>query len=156
MTDRSVWMDRRAVSTTISYALNLALAAILISAVLFAGGSVVEDQRRSAIDDELTVIGQRLAATIHQTDRMGHLETPNGTNTTVNMSVNPPQTVAGAAYTVRINTTDEPMIILETQNPDVRVTVPIAVESDLAAVSVRGGPMVIVVRSDGVLEVQAP
>lgn len=155
MSGNSLQSDTRGVSTTISYALNLTLAAILISAILFAGGSVVEDQRRSAIDDELTVIGQRLAASIHQADRMGSLATPNGTNTTVNMSVNPPRLVAGAAYTVTVNTTGDPEIVLETSDPDVRVSVPLAVETDLAAVSVRGGPMVIVIRPDGVLEVQA-
>lgn len=62
-------MTDRAVSTTLAYALGLAITTILISGLLIAGGTYVETQESEAVRTELQVTGQRIAADTAGVDR---------------------------------------------------------------------------------------
>jgi len=153
MTDTTFRGDDRGVSTTISYVLNLTLAAILVSGLLFAAGSVVENERESAIREELDVIGQRIAISIHQANRTV-ATTPDGAATTLRVQVDAPTRVAGSGYTVSVDTSGtEPVLHLTTEDPEVTVTVPLSIEDGISAGSVTGGPLVVVL-DGGDLEVR--
>lgn len=62
-------MTDRAVSTTLAYAIGLAITTILISGLLIAGGTFVEAQESQAVRTELQVTGQRIAADTAGVDR---------------------------------------------------------------------------------------
>lgn len=151
MTDRSFRTDDRGVSTTISYVLNLTLAAILISALLFAAGTVVENQRQSAIREELDVIGNRLAISLQQANRTAAL----ANDTSLRMEVVAPESVAGTSYTITIDPSgSEPEIVLTSADPEVNVEVSLAMPAtNLEAGTVDGGTVVVILQNDGDLEV---
>lgn len=141
--------DDRGISTTVSYALNLTLSAMLISGLLFAAGSVVGDQRHSAVETELEVIGERIATGIQSADRLNATGAP-----TINLSVEVPERVAGSGYTISVETTGTPELVLNASNPDITVRIPLAVDGNLAASNVDGGTVTIVKLPSGSLEVQ--
>lgn len=150
MTDRLPALDDRGVSTTVSYALNLTLSAMLISGLLFGAGSLVQSERRSAMEAELEVIGERLAAAIQSADRLNQT----GADAVV-VTVRAPERVAGNDYTVTVNTSGTtPELVLETNDPDITVRIPLAVNGSLAATSFDGGPATIERLPDGSLEVR--
>lgn len=154
MTDSMFCTDERGVSTTIAFTLNLVLAAILISGLLFAAGGVVESERQSAIREELDVIGQRLAISMEQANRTAALDTAAGATTTLRVGVAVPSAVAGTTYTVTVNATAQ-HIRLTTDDPDVTVTVPLTIaDHALVDSTVTGGDMVVVLDSGGDLEVR--
>lgn len=147
--------DRRGASTTLTYALNLALAAILVSVLLFGAGSVVEDERQSVAREELTVLGERIAATLQQADRMAAV-TPPGRSDTLRLTLSPPPRVAGSDYTVTLDSstgTGDPVLILQTETPEVRVRITVPTTTPVEAATIDGGPLVVVNTSDG-LEVR--
>lgn len=149
MNEPAVLDDDRGVSTTLSYALNLAIAAILVSGLLFAAGSAVEDQRQTAAREELRVIGQRIAASIEQADRMVRV----GTDTDLRLDILAPRGVAGLQYTIELNASTED-VVLTTENPDIEVRIDVTNQTDLEQSEIRGGELVIVYNSDGKLEVR--
>jgi len=62
--------DSRGVSTTLGYTLTLSITAVLIAGLLTAGGTLIEDQQRAVVTDELTVTGQQLASGFEDADRL--------------------------------------------------------------------------------------
>lgn len=150
MTDRHLTLDERGVSTTVSYALNLTLSALLISGLLFGAGNIVDGERRSAMEAELEVIGERMVATIQSADRLNQTS-----GDTVVLTLKAPERVAGEAYTVTVNTSGStPELVLETTDPDITVRIQIAVNGDLAPTSFDGGPIIIERLASGELEVR--
>lgn len=131
--------DRRAVSTTLSYALNLAIAGILVSALLFAAGSTVQDQRQITVREELRVIGQRIAAAVQESDRMVRV----GSDPQLRLTVIAPRSVAGLQYTIEFNSGSEE-IVLTTEDPDIRVEIPVKTVTGLQDSVARGGNIFIV------------
>lgn len=141
--------DDRGVSTTLSYALNLAIAAILVSGLLFAAGSAVEDQRQLAAREELRVIGERIAGSIEQADRMAQV----GAATDLRLDILAPRGVAGLQYTIELDPgTNE--VVLTTDNPDLEVRIEVNTDTPLSDSDIRGGELVIVYNSDEKLEVR--
>jgi hypothetical protein len=140
--------DRRGVSTTLSYALNLAIAGILVSGLLFAAGSTVQDQRQIAVREELQVIGQRIASAVQESDRMVQV----GSDPQLRMTVLAPRSVAGLQYTIEFDA-GAGVIILETENPDITVRVSVVTDTPLQDSEARGGNIFIVYESGSGLRV---
>ena len=129
--------DARAVSTTLSYVLSLAIATLLITGLIIAGGTYVDSQREQVIRDELTVTGQQIASDIERADRLVRAG-DSGVTVRTNQSFS--NTVTGAPYRVTLNDTAD-TVVLNTTSPDVTVRVGLAVETDLADSSVLGGDL---------------
>jgi hypothetical protein len=144
--------DARAVSTTLGYVLSLAIATLLITGLIIAGGSYVETQREQVIRDELTVVGQQLASDIERVDRLVRA----GADGTVSVSVNQTfsNSVTGSSYRIDLDA-DDRTVVLSTPNPEVTVRVGIANVTALGDSSVGGGAVQITYdEGDEHLEVQ--
>ena len=137
MTDRHRHTDRGQ-AITLNYAMGLGLGLILITGLLIAGGAFVNDQRKSAIQTELRVIGQQVSADIATADRLS--QSTEG-NATVRVERNMPETVAGCTYNVEVVSGGDPHLILTTKNPDVSVRVDIVTETDIEETSINGGTL---------------
>jgi len=125
----------RAVSTTLSYTLSLAIASILVSGLLIAGGNFVEDRQEQVIRDELEVIGQQVAADIGRIDR---LVVAADNDPTARLNHTFPARVSGSGYRVSIDpAADE--LTLESTSPEVSVTVSLTTQTDLGDSSADGG-----------------
>jgi len=117
---RRLRADRRAVSVTVGYILMLSVAALLLGVVLTGAGGLMESQSQQVVSDELTVIGDQVAANIHEADRLAQVGSADDGESTVELTVRLPQQVAGTGYLVDV---DNDTITLSTSNPDVEVTV---------------------------------
>lgn len=114
-------MTDRGVSTALGYILGLAVVTALVSGLFFLTADIVTDEQERAIQSELEVIGNRLAADISTVDRLAL----SADNATVRLARELPETVAATSYQI-VLTSDgsRPATIeLETQNPDVTVSV---------------------------------
>lgn len=121
----------RGVSTVVGYIVILGITAILITGLLIAGGGFVQDQRETTIREELKVVGQRISGDVSTAERLGTVG--DGGDAEIRRAL--PTDVAGATYTVRITDsgTDGPRLVLNTTEPAVTVSVPIALTKDTAA-----------------------
>ncbi|EMA16277.1 DUF7266 family protein [Haloarcula marismortui] len=125
----------RAVSTTLSYTLSLAIASILVSGLLIAGGNFVESRQEQVIRDELEVIGQQVASDIARVDR---LVVAADDDPTVNLDHTFPARVSGTGYRVSIDpAADE--LTLESTAPEVSVTVSLTTRTALWDSTAGGG-----------------
>ena len=127
------WEDR-AVSTTIGYALTLGVASLLITGLLIAGGGFLQDQREGTTRTELAVIGEQVSADLSSADRLNY----SGVDS-IRLQRNLPQRVTGSAYTIELNTTPQPHLVLRSAEPEVVVRVDVATRTDLRAGSIGGG-----------------
>lgn len=144
--------DDRAVSVTINYTLNLAMATILISGLLFAVGNTVEDRRETAIRSELEVLGHRLAANLQSADRMARA---GGPDSRVRIETPLPETVATTTYRVSVGSSGSQQFVrLSTTDPQVEVEVAVGTRTTIAADTVPGGTVVVVFDGTG-LEVES-
>lgn len=126
--------DERAVSTTVSYTLTLAITGILVSGLLIAGAGFVDSQRERAAETELQVVGQRLAADIGAADR---LAVATGGDVTLNRTLS--EAVIGSGYRIDVERVGErDTYELTVVNADPAVTSTIRVYS---ASPVLGGPV---------------
>jgi len=125
----------RAVSTTLSYTLSLAIASILVSGLLIAGGNFVESRQEQVIRDELEVIGQQVASDIARVDR---LVVAADDDPTVNLDHTFPARVSGTGYRVSVDpAADE--LTLESTAPEVSVTVSLTTRTALGDSTAGGG-----------------
>jgi hypothetical protein len=139
----------RAVSTTLGYVLTLAIAAILVTGLITAGGAYVENEREQVIRDELTVIGQQLAADVERTDRL--VRASEG-STTVRLNQSFSDRVTGTAYRISLDDTDDEVVV-SSVDPNVTVSVRVQTETPMRESTAGGGPIQLVYQS-GELEVQ--
>ena len=131
--------DDRAVSVTVGYTLNLAIAAVLFSALLIAGSGLIDDQTRTVTHDELSVTGQQLAAELSAADR---LVRAGESHESVELSIQTelPERTAAGGYTVTIGHSDgDGTIDLETTGPNVEVTVPFRSSTEIENTTLSGG-----------------
>lgn len=137
----------RAVSTTVGYVLALGLTTVLVTGLLFAAGDVVENQRERAIQTELQVVGQQIAAAVQAGDRA-----VGAGDTDFVLRRDLPTEVAGSTYTVAVVVADpagytppprETYVRLRSSKLGVTVMVDVVVQSDLEAGSVDGGDVVV-------------
>ena len=116
--------DRRAVSVTVGYVLMLAVAMLLMWALLTGASGLMESRSGQVAGDQLTVVGDQVAAALSSTDRLAQVARSDaaatGSNVTVGRTVDLPQQVAGSGYRITI---EEGTITLRRSNPDVEVTV---------------------------------
>ncbi|WP_135304513.1 DUF7266 family protein [Haloarcula amylovorans] len=127
--------DTRAVSTALGYTLTMAIAAILVSGLLIAGGDYVDDRREQVIRNELTVIGQQVVSDLHRTDR---LVVAGRGSVTASVEQTFPERVAGSTYRLELDP-GGPAVILRSTNPVIEVTVDVQTETPLAASTSDGG-----------------
>ena len=146
--------DDRAVSVAVGYVLNFAVAALLISGLLIAGGSLIESQTKQVTADELSVVGHQLADDLSSADRLVRA----GETSTVSIRSDLPRRTAAGGYTIEIEVeenSDKGTIELRTTDPEVTVRVLFRSATELEDGSVTGGPVSIEYDVDegGVLEV---
>lgn len=131
---------RRSLSVTLNYVIVLGITAILISGLIFAGGTFVEDQRDRAIRGELTVIGTHLASNVEQVDR--YVEAGEGPSAAyVNQSFQ--RQVTGQNYDVELLANDgepaPPQLVLGAAGTDVTVRVNVTIRTDVVETVAQGG-----------------
>jgi hypothetical protein len=89
---------RRGTTTTLNYVLTLGISAVLISGLVIAGGTVLEQQREEASRTGLRVAGQQLASDIASVDRLA----AGGTDAEIRLVSSLPARTAGEAYRIEI------------------------------------------------------
>lgn len=129
-------MADRAVSTSLNFALSLAIAAILITGLIAAGGTYVNDQRTSTIRTELHVVGQQVISDLNTADRLARTTTG-----TASVEQTLPRRVAGSPYTVEVVAAPEPYLVLSTRSPSVTVEINVTNQTEVAPSVVAGGPV---------------
>lgn len=135
-----MYRDDRAVSITVGYVLNLAIASILISGLLVAGGGLVESQTKQVTSDELAVAGHQLADELSSADRLVRA----GDVSVLSIRETIPAQTAAGSYTIQIEHEDTAGTIeLRSSNPDVTVVVPFRSETSVRDVSFNGGAVLI-------------
>lgn len=122
--------DDRGVSVTVGYVLTLAIASLLLSGLFIAGGSFVETERERAVQGELTVVGERVAADLMTVDRLaGTAASP--ADLTVERSAKLPDRVSGTGYRIAVTTTGtEGTVTVQSDRTDTTVEVPFRARSD--------------------------
>jgi len=129
--------DDRAVSVSVGYVLNLAIASLLLAGLFIAGGSFVEGEREQAVRGELTVVGERIVADLMTVDRLA-AGSEDHEDLVVERTAEYPPRVSGSGYTVIVAPDDE-IVALEHPRTDERVEVPFRASSDVEGTTVSGG-----------------
>lgn len=133
--------DERAVSITLNYVLAIAISAVLVTGLLIAGGNFVGDQQESVVRNELSVVGQRLAADLERVDRM--VAAGDDVDAArINRSL--PTAAVGERYDIELDASAEPELVLTADGADVSVSVTISNRTPLADSSVRSGSVAVV------------
>ncbi|WP_232701541.1 DUF7266 family protein [Halobacterium wangiae] len=141
----------RGVSTALGYVLNLGVAAILVTTLMLSAGTLVDDQRRAAVETELEVVGERVAADLSATDRLARASDGGS----VRYVVDVPERVAGTTYDVRVNESGNDHVVLVSERPSVRVSVPYDSETHVPAATYSDGRFAFVYDADAdALEVE--
>lgn len=144
--------DERAVSVTVNYAMNLAIATVLIAGLMTVTADLVEDRRESATRAELSVVGNRVTADLMSADRLAQASD----DSEVRIETRLPSRVAGSHYSISIDATPaDPHVTLEPVGSSVAVTVPFRNATAIRNGTVTGGDLAIVLADDGRLEVRA-
>ena len=138
--------EDRAVSVTVGYVLNLAVASLLLTGLFVAGGSFVQSEREAAIEGELTVVGERVASDLMTVDRLATAsESP--TELTVERRAELPIRVSGVEYTVSVvpdgGDGDAHLLRLEADRVDVVVEIPVRTTEPVEGTTVEGGDVTI-------------
>ena len=133
--------DDRAVSISVGYVLNLAIATVLFSALLIGGSGLIESQTRTVTHDELSVTGQQLAAELSSADRLVRAEV--GTENApeeLRLRTELPDRTAAGGYTIDIgHDGTEGTIELRSTNPEVVVAVEFRSETEIEETTINGG-----------------
>lgn len=133
-----MYNDDRAVTVAVGYVLNFAVAALLVSGLLIAGGGLIESQTKQVATDELSVIGHQLADELSSADRLVRA----GDVSTLSIRTELPRGTTAGGYTIEIDieeSSDEGTIVLRTSSPEVTVTVPFRIRSALEEDQIGGG-----------------
>lgn len=140
-------MRNRAVSTTLSYTLTLSIAALLITGLLVAGTDYVNDRREQVIRAELTIVGHQVASDLSRADRLVRA----GQSPTVRMNQTFPDRVSGSGYDITVE--NQETLMLRSVDPEVSVTVSLAVETSLVTGTTADGGVVQISYTGSALEV---
>jgi len=126
----------RGVSITLNYVLVLGISATLVSGLLVAGGSFVEDQRERVIEDEMNVVGNHIAGDIEQVDRMVQVGATEPDQAMINQTFQ--RTVSGTTYNVELESSPD-RVVLTSNSPPVTVEIPVTVQTDVRESFAFGG-----------------
>lgn len=129
--------ETRAVSTTLGYVLTLAIAALLVTGLIAAGTGYVETEREQVIRDELTVIGQQLAADVERADRLVRAANTTHGSVTVRLNQSFSDRVTGSSYRISLESSDE--VVVTSVDPNVTVTIDVETKTDISDSTVDGG-----------------
>lgn len=144
-------MMDRGVSVTVSYALSLAVATLLLSALMMASGTMIENRQQEVYRSELRVIGQDLVANLMAVDRLASTGA-----TEVRIDVSTPRRIGGTGYEIDVRTdAGEAELVLRTHDPIIAVTIPIQNSTAIAESTVDGGTLRIHYSAGGSIEVTA-
>ena len=136
----------RAVSVTVGYVLNLAIASLLLTGLFVAGGSFVQSEREAAIEGELTVVGERVAADLMTVDRLANAS-ENPSELTVERRAELPTRVSGVEYTVSLvpdgGEDGAHLLRLAGDRVDVVVEIPVRTAEPVDETTVEGGDVTI-------------
>jgi hypothetical protein len=134
-------MSDRGVSTALGYVLGLGIVTAMVFGLFVTTGDVVENQREQAIQSELRVLGNRIAADVTSVDRLALAET--GTDVRLTRSL--PETVAGSPYEISIeyDGSRPATIELVSRNPEVSVTVRVMNGTRVMNTTTSGGAIAI-------------
>lgn len=128
--------DDRGVSTTLNYVLGLAIALILITGLLVAGGTFVENQRDQSIRTELSVLAEQVSSDVMMADRLAETTSD---NRSVRVSRDLPPRVAGSSYEISVEGGSDPQVVIQTTDPEITVTIPVKTSTPIESSSVSGG-----------------
>lgn len=134
-------MTDRGVSVVVNYVLTIAITTLLLSGLFVASGSLIQSQSERAIQDELDVLGERLAADLATADRLA--ASAEGEDAHVRVTTELPRRVAGTAYSVEITGGDPTEIVLRTSDPAIESSTTVATADVEPASGLRGGDLVI-------------
>jgi hypothetical protein len=153
---KTIEQSDRGVSTTLGYALTLGISTLLITGLVIAGGTYIENQREQAIRTELNVLGQQVASDVQAADRLSVASDGSGI---ISVRRSLPDRVAGSTYTLTVvdaDSTDDsdpttasdvdPYLRLRSGDPEVTVTVDLAIIGDTwpdTPEPVQGGRLVV-------------
>lgn len=127
-------MTDRAVSVTVNYVLTLTITALLLSGLIVSAGGLIESQSERAIQAELDVLGQQLAADIEGADRL--VMVAEGEDAEVMVATALPTRVAGSGYGITVGASE---LELRTTDPEVSVTVPFTTDALVEERTIQGG-----------------
>lgn len=133
-------MTDRAVSPALNYVLSLAIATMLTTGLLLAGGNFVADRQEQVIRTELEVIGQQVTSDIQRADR---LVTAGRGNTDVTVNQTLPDRITGTTYQIVVDGTAD-QIELSSTDPEVSIVLPVSTTTSLAADTAADGGKVVV------------
>lgn len=138
----------RGITTAFNYVLLLGITTLLLSTLIVGVSGLVSNQQTDAIHAEFKVYGNQLASDISTASYLGS-RIDDGT---VELTSDLPQRVVGNQYTITVsNSTTPPELTLETDHPDVIVTVSFHIDSGIKYVeegSLNGGPIEITYNAD--------
>ena len=131
----------RGVAVTLNYVLVIAISTTLVTGLLIAGGSFVEDQRERVIENELSVIGNHMAGNLEQVDRFAVAGNSDPEAAYINQTLQ--RSVTGSSYTLKLTENPE-QVVLQSNRPGVTVRVNVSVSEQLDTDSfATGGQMTV-------------
>ena len=123
-------MNSRSMSMTLNYVLVLSISAVLITGIIIAGGTFVENQRKQVIEGELRIIGNHLAGNLEQVDR--YVRAGSGTTSDAYINQTFGTDATGSTYGVQLDERSETtQVVLNSTSPDVSVRVNASVQTDV-------------------------
>lgn len=134
-------VHRRAISTSLGYVLTLAIATLLVTGLLIAGGDFVSSERERVIRSELQVVGEQIATSIGGVDS---LAIAGSGSTSVRFEHDLPDDVTGSTYQVHLVGGDDPHLRLNATHPTVSVEVSLTNRTDLGTSRAGGGTIAVV------------
>jgi len=137
-------MTERGVSTVLGYVLGLAIVTALIGG-LFVTMEIVSEERERAVESELRVLGNLLAADITTVDRLAF----SARDARARLIRDLPERVAGGGYRIQLTHVGQGPAVIElaASDPDVSVTVPVMNGTAIGNATASGGDVEI--RYDG-------
>ena len=144
--------DRRAVSSSLSYVLVVAITLTLTTGLVVGAEDLVDSQREQVATDQLDVVGQRLAATIMTVDRFGDVD---GNPVSASVTREFPRRIAGSQYRIRTvqdaAAGDRATLYLEATDLDVNVSFSVRAQSadEIEETRLNGGSLRVVYDNSG-------
>lgn len=141
--------DERGVTVPINYLLLIGIMTLLATGLLVSTSSFVQDQQERTIRAEFQVIGNRMATDLAAVDRLAQSVDSTGS---VRTEIDLPGQVAGSAYRIDITPsgTHRYLITLTSTEPDVTVSVPVRLQTDVKADALDGDDLTVRYNTAGI------
>ena len=126
----SIGSNDRSVSFAVNYVLVIAITAVLITGIIIAGGSFVEDQREQVIAGEMRIIGNHVAGNLEQVDRYVRAGLGPPSDAYINQSFG--TDVTGSTWSVELDERGgTSQVVVNSTRPEVSVRVNTTVQTDI-------------------------